>query len=384
MVKAGAEYYNLEKVAEVLSVPTAEVNRLREQGKLRGFRDGSAWKFLKEDIHTYLAESIRARSAGAGSQASGDSDFDLASSDAASASSFDLLMEDAALPDDSDLVAIAPAHSKSDLDLAALDQEDSDLALAEETQISSMVMLKKAKAPEEPKSDAIQKDDDSSALLLAAGPEFHEVELDEQDSVLDAGSSSPQLGLAGDGEFDVLLSAEDDNILQLDEEKTEAIAPPMVEDFDLEPSAQMAGDDDSESSSQVIAIDVGLSSVVQDEEPFGGDNFNFMEFDSGVHTPSAPAAVTSDPFGNGAEADALPMPDVFTPPPAVSPAPAKKPAVTEEEYSTGMLITLVCALVFLLLPGLMLIDQMVSIWSWNEPFFLNSMLMSTIAGWLGL
>jgi len=432
MVKPGAEYYNLEKVAEVLSVSTAEVNRLREKSKLRGFRDGKDWKFLKEEVHTYLAEAIKARSSGGNGQKPGDSDFDLAGGED-SFSNFDSLMEDAALPGDSDLVSLAPAQPKSDLDLAALDH-DSDLALAEETAVSSIVTLKKAKTGEEPVNMIVQEEEyeDSSAVLLAdkgadkgtdkgeelsslsfaAGDldssalvlakdevdssdailtpdsEIHEVEFDD-DSILEAEGSSPQLGLAGDSGFDILDVGGDSSIMQLDEEHTEAIASPIeveVDEFDLEPSQILMNDDDSESSSQVIAIDVGLEGEESEGAGAfgGGDDFDFMgvDFDSDVAPPPAAETPVSDPFGEAATED-VPQFDAFAAP-AVSVTPAKKAVVPEEEYSTGVLIALASALAVMLLPGIMVIDNMVNIWSWNEPFTLNSVLMGQIANLFGL
>ena len=383
--RSNAEYYNLEKVAEVLSIPTAEVNRLREQSKLRGFRDGSNWKFLKEDIHTYLAESIKARSGGSSGRKPGESDFDLGGG-GGSPSSFDLLMEDAALPHDSDLVSVSPSvPPSSDVDLAALDNED-DLALAEETQVSSLVVPKRSKHVEEPKSEilrAVQDDHDSSALILepAAGLDA----LDDDDSVLGASGSSPQLGLAGDSGFDVLVAGEEENILVADEdgieddslleveEKTESVSP-VVEEFSLEPPAKVSFSDDSESSSQVIAIDA-FAEAGQDTAPFG-EFSDFVGFDSGIHA-AAPSSGGNDPFAAGA-----PIFDPIAIP--ATPVSPKTAAVAEEEYSTGMLISLVLALVVMLLPGMMLLDTMVHMWSWGEPFVLNSMLMSTIAGWFGL
>ena len=390
MVKA-TEYYPLEKVAEVLSVPTAEVNRLREQGKLRGFRDGGTWKFLKDEVHTYLAESIKSRSAAANGKSAGESDFDLGG-DLGSASSFDLLVEDAALPDDSDLISVASTPPKSDLDLAALDH-DSDLALAEETHVSSMVVPKKAPPPKESDSGLVlvkeEKEDKESSILGLApdsavhDSEVHEVDFDDHESsILEASSSSPQLGLAGDSGFDVLITAPEEGeseLLQLDEEKTDIAPSVMAEEFILEPMASAMDDDDSESSSQVIAIDVGE----QEGAPFGGgEDFDFIGFDSGAAEPGAAAAAmpaANDPFGVGAPS----IPDVFTTP-AVSVTPSKKPVAAEEEYSTGMLAFLICTLVMMLLPVIMLVDQMMHMWSWSDPFILNSVLMGTIAGIFGL
>ncbi|MGI5831727.1 MAG: helix-turn-helix domain-containing protein [Thermoguttaceae bacterium] len=57
-----SEYYTLEKAAEVLGKAPGDLNRLREAGKIRAFRDGSAWKFRKDDIDNYLAQEIREKS----------------------------------------------------------------------------------------------------------------------------------------------------------------------------------------------------------------------------------------------------------------------------------------------------------------------------------
>jgi len=394
MVKASDEYYNLEKVAEVLNVPTAEVNRLREQNKLRGFRDGSNWKFRKEDVHSYLAESIKARSGSSGLGAS-DSDFDLAGDE--DAVSFDLLMEEAALPDDSDLVSIAPANPKSDLDLAALDQEESDLALAEETQVAPMVMPQKPKAPDKPVTGVSLDKEDSSALHLAPDPEVHEVDFELEESILEAEGSSPQLGLAGDSAFDVLLAGDSDNILALDEASTEAVSVDAAS-FDLEPSPVMMDDDDSESLSQVMPIDIPADMgepAAQEGGAFGSDDFDFMGFDSGVVSPADSAqAAPFDPgfdspsfsgaFGDASSTDSF---SSSNDEPMITPliTPAKTATVKqEEEYSTGILVTLVLAVVVMLLPTMMLVDSMLNIWSWGQPSSLNSMVMSTVAGWFGL
>jgi len=373
MVKA-TEYYNLEKAAEVLSISPAEVNGLREQGKLRGFRDGGTWKFFKEEVDARLAEKIKARSGANGGHKPGDSDFDL--KDIASSSSFDVLMEEAALPDDSDLVSVAPIRPSSDLDLAALDQDD-ELSLAEETQISSLVVPKKAKPAMvvEPSSIVVQAEEDSSALLLASEGEVDVLE--DEASILEAGSSSPQLGLAGDSGFDVLVAGEEESVLLVDDERTETVGG-VAQEFELEPSPNMLADDDSESSSQVIAIDA-FSELGQEGAPFeqqeqqddGFGSIDFTGFDSGIQ--QAPAA-GNDPFGTGGDAFAAPIA-------AVSPPKAAAPA---EEYSTGVLVSMVFALVVMLLTGVMLIDNMVHMWSWGEPFILNSILMDAISGVFGL
>ena len=373
--RGSVEYYNLEKVAEVLSISTAEVNRLREQSKLRGLRDGSTWKFNKEEIHTYLADSIRARSSNEKANIPEDDDFSLA--DEESVPSFDILVEDAALPDDSDLVSVAPStRLPSDLDLAALDH-DSDLALAEETHVSAVAVPQKTEEPAEPASEIAEvllDEDDASALLLLS-PESYAVELDDESALIDGGAS-PQLELADNSGLDVLLDQEEpSDVLDIGKEEYEVSASESA-DFDLEPSQVVWSGDDSESSSQVIAVDVALAETMQESaDSLGLANFDtadFAEFGSGVSSPAGPTS--GDPFGMPGVTDDFGS--TFTPAVAVTP---KKPATPVEEYSTGMLVALSLTLAVLLLPCLVILDTMIHMWSWEEPFILNGVLMNEIA-----
>ena|GEM_PF-1803830 len=434
MVKASPEYYNLEKVAEVLSVPAAEVNRLREQSKLRGFRDGSNWKFLKDDVHNYLADMIKARKGNnQDADEDDDSDFDLDGEE----SSFELLVEDSILPDEFDLISLSSPSQKSDLDLAALD-DDSEFALADETQIaspdavqqaiapsivpkesqaekSSVVMLAESGASEslspespaetipastDPASTGLTDDSvddymESSSISLASDSEIYEVSFDEEDvSILSPAGSSPQLGLAGDSGFDVLLEAEleeSDFLLEDDDNAPSVFS--VSEEFSLVPPPNTFDDDDSESSSQVIAIDMGLAAGLSADEQDGLGGFGGADFgdaglgaadlggvDFGIDVQGGEYGA-NDPFGRADDA----MPNTFAMPPTPATA-SKLAAVPEEEYSTGMLIFLVSGLVLLLLPGIMLIDSMAHVWSseWGHPYLLNSVLMETIADLFGL
>lgn len=44
------KYYDLEEAAALLGMPKEELNRLREQGQIRGFADRGTWKFRDEDV----------------------------------------------------------------------------------------------------------------------------------------------------------------------------------------------------------------------------------------------------------------------------------------------------------------------------------------------
>ncbi|MDR0521638.1 MAG: helix-turn-helix domain-containing protein [Planctomycetaceae bacterium] len=474
MVKA-AEYYNLEKTAEVLSLATAEVNRLREQGKLRGLRDGSNWKFLKDEIHSYLAEQIRARGGHqSGSENSGSTD----SGDAAS-SSFDLLMENVPLPGDSQLVSVSSRHATSDIDLAAADD---DLALAEETIVAAPPKPKAAAVspppvqPEQPKvsesgfdlaaedssglvlADAVQdvkdspdiavaeadialadaddfdvmniseathvtpvsklnlkktedQEDEGSDFLLAeethvssvvrpgvqtalpSASDFDLVPLDDsdvlpqvpasevagvsikKDNVRKGEGSSPQLGLAGQSGLDNL--AERSSGVTLLDQPSSPDDSGIVE-FTLEPSSIVSAmDDNSESSSQVIAIgEINLPPPEDDpvRPPAGGNEFGDFDNNFNIGTDSG------DNFNPPAGGMFGPHVDV-----SLAPPPAPPTAPLGEEYTTASLVALALAVIVLIFPAIMMVDTVAHIWSWgNQPFILNSWLMGWFKGWLGL
>lgn len=51
------KYYTVEEAAQILGTTPAEVNQRRERNELRGFRDGSNWKFKVEDIEAVVREA---------------------------------------------------------------------------------------------------------------------------------------------------------------------------------------------------------------------------------------------------------------------------------------------------------------------------------------
>jgi excisionase family DNA binding protein len=431
-----SDYYNLEEAAKVLSLPTAEVNRLREQNKLRAFRDGSNWKFRRADVDRHLAEMIKAR--GQHDKSSSESGFDLQGEES-SGSTFDNIMEDGLPLDtgelidavsagqsedaefdvemDDDLVAVDEDAPGSDVDLAAEDSIGFDLAdNIASSQVPSISDIDLAEGGEETIGLALHDDSDLSGVK----PSSSGIDLasdEESVPLAPATGTSSQLDLVGDSALSLIGEAkpknldEEENLFYVatdekddfdifdshegsegteslvirteDEDEIEqSIVIPTENDFDLEPGAAASGED-SESSSQVVAIptgDLGLGSGGV-ELGFGADDaspFNFGGDLSSAGAAPAPGdfGTTEGPFGSGGFTS-----DAFAP---VSAGPTVSVTQVSEEYSTRVLISLAAAVCVLILPGLMLVDMMASMWSWNEPFALNSAIMSTIAGWFGL
>ena len=45
-----AKFIQLEEAAKILGVSVEKLNKMRESHEVRGFRDGSSWKFREEDV----------------------------------------------------------------------------------------------------------------------------------------------------------------------------------------------------------------------------------------------------------------------------------------------------------------------------------------------
>ncbi|MDO5748328.1 MAG: helix-turn-helix domain-containing protein [Planctomycetia bacterium] len=207
-------YYNLQKAADVLGLSTGEVNRLREQGKLRAYKDGADWKFRKEEVDKLAADMIRERSkvnndgllsteddeekTTFADSSAFDTMFDQAGNDLqislneqkADAASVADSAEDAfnlSLEGEDDAFELAPES-----DSAAPAQEDDGLTLAEEPADDGLTLA------EEPKEE--------DGLILSS--EDSALAEDVKVSGSDSGSG---LSLAGDSGLELLGSSDSDS-----------------------------------------------------------------------------------------------------------------------------------------------------------------------------
>lgn len=123
-----ADYLSLDEAAAKLGIPTDRLVALRSQGQIRGFRDGSSWKFPEGEIER-LADEL-ADSAGGSGILVNDSDLGALGSSSGNIIGGDTPMIDEA---GSDLElggeSIAPGSSGSDVNLVASEGEGSDVAI---------------------------------------------------------------------------------------------------------------------------------------------------------------------------------------------------------------------------------------------------------------
>ncbi len=129
-------YYNLQKAADVLGLSTGEVNRLREQGKLRAYKDGADWKFRKEEVDKLAADMIRERSK-ANNDGLLSTEDDEEKTTFADSSAFDTMFDQAGNDlqislNEQKADAASVADSAEDAFNLSLEGEDDGLTLAEE------------------------------------------------------------------------------------------------------------------------------------------------------------------------------------------------------------------------------------------------------------
>lgn len=357
------QFYNTQKAAEVLGVKPADVNHLREQNKLHGYRDGADWKFKAEDVQNYLAEQIKSKHA----PASGDEDEELVLGGTQSPASggSDLELSDFALAgSDINLGSETTQQgSGSDLELdLTLDQdvtlEDSDIALASEEKAETGSDLDV--------SDSVL---DSEDLVLGGSGAGSDVTIggDSGISLVDPADS----GLALDepleltGQEEESLELGEDDMLTLAEAEGSASGTEIQtdEEFLLTPLEE-AGEE--ESGSQVIALDTE------------GDEAATMigaPVEMAPMLDEATAPIGFEPIGAVAEAVAAPAVDIAE-------GPAIGPRTLPEAPYSGMVVWLglfPCAML-LVLAGTMTFDLLRNMWTWNGAMTISGTLLDMLKG----
>ena len=429
-----SQFYDITKAAEVLGLKPADVQILREQNKLRGFRDGASWKFKVDDVQNYLAESIKAKHAeeaeeddlvlGGSAEVAGGSDLELGagSSDLQlGAGSSDL--ELGAGSSDLELGAgssdLELGEGSSDLELGGSDLElgtdssdlqlgGSDLELTEtEFEVAGSSDINLGGEGQTPSSSDLDLDltldqDVSlgeSDIALASeekveGGSDLEVAadvLDDEDLVLGGSGAGSDVTIGGDSGISLVdpadsglsleepldLTGEDEESLELGEDDMLTL-----EETDSDATTELQTDDefnltpleevgDEESGSQVIALDT------EDDSAIGAAMPAMLDEDTGAGGGGETIgfeAVEAAPMDMGAVAGAAAV---------AAPMPAGAPVLQEAPYS-GMVVWLglfPCTLM-LVLAGIMSFDLIRNMWSWEGTGTISSFLLDTLSGML--
>jgi excisionase family DNA binding protein len=402
------KYYNVKEAAQLLGVSEEQVRTMQEQRELYGYRDGADWKFKSEDVEKLAASRPTAPPAPPASDSSEEvllSEVELGQSSIGASGTVIGAESPGKKPIDSDLALVGDSeiHLATDSVVASANKpsdsqapfEELDLTLEEDVSLedSSVDLQVQPPGPSESPTGA-------GSSVAAVNP------MEDDDMVLGSGSSPSGLTLGGDSGISLVdphdsgLSLEEPleiggskaESLELGEDEALALAGSKKgpgssvkgdDDFLLTPMEDAGDAEESESGSQVIALDTD------------GDDASTMIASTPVHTMGAmldediTGSSPSMDFGSGV---ALGSAALATP--ALSPtvglaessaaaAPAASYAI-DAPYTPLQITGLVLCTLVLMLCGMMMYDMVRNIWSWDGTYSANSTLMDFILNLPGI
>lgn len=363
------KFVTIEEAAQTLGVSVDEINEMRERGEIHAYRDGGAWKFRE-----YEVERVQAERAGGGD------DFDLSLDDSPDS----VLLDEGALGGSGKSGGSTVIGGKSPGkggQQAKPAESDLELSLDEGGSSPSVKPAKPGSgigAAFNDLDDLSLDLDAGSAKGKAAGGSALDLTGEDDDLVLEPAADSDITRQAGDS--GIQLASPADSGLSLEEpleiggsavdsfelgegsaisfdEKASPDSPTQVkagdDDFLLTPM-QSADDDESDSGSQVIALDdEDTLDVAEASGPRARATLLEEDEDTAVAPSGRTAAAGETVYVEAAEAP----------------------------YSGWNIAALsLCALV-LLLGGMMTFELLRHMWSFEEPFVAHGAIMEVIAGW---
>ncbi|MHC4403248.1 MAG: helix-turn-helix domain-containing protein [Planctomycetota bacterium] len=395
------EYYNLETAADLLGVTPAELSRMRERGEIRAFRDSGDWKFKKDEIDQ-LAEQ-RSAQAAESEPVEGASDVlvsevELGGSDASSSgtvigsseqppeeSDVKLTGSDVALDSGGEVDSGDEVDSGEEmvLDAKVDDLEDLDLTIDEDVPL------------EDSQVDLVNGEPDTGGSAIELGEE-----LDEDDLVLGSTGSGSDITIGQDS--GISLVDPQDSGLSLEEEPMELASDEESLALGEDDVLALSGDVDSESPTELKTDDDFLLTPM-DEEADGEEETEsgsqVIALDDEASGEAAPVFDAGD--GMAAMLDEEPgpglveatVPDVGAAMPGPGPAQVARPGVApeglapsaaplpESPYGALAMSLLTGCMIFLVVGGVMAFDLLRNMWSWGEPYSMNSSIMDMILSW---
>ena len=381
-----SKFVELSEAAKQLGMSADELNDARNAGEVHGFRDGSSWKFKPQELERFAEERGVSMDAGDNfDDLLDDLDIDggggssvLVSDEALGAGqeslSSTIIGENSAGAADSDL-RLVPAEDEGD-DIS-LDDDDDDLQLEP---------LADSTGSDLTLDDA---DDDELSLepatgtgeLGAASDELDLDGLDDDDLTVDIGGGS-DLTL-GTGDSGINLASPADSGLSLEEEPLEigssASGLELPEDDEVISLGAEAGPDDA---TQLKQEDEFLLSADETDDDGGGESSGSQVIDledSAAFEDSGDGAGLT-PAGGGLEAELQSQAGGVDPSMGLGqPAPTYGGS-PETPYSAWNVAALMFILLLLSVSGIVMIDLIRSLDTWEGETTISSGLANLIAG----
>ncbi|MEN6407278.1 MAG: helix-turn-helix domain-containing protein [Thermoguttaceae bacterium] len=379
------KYYSTQEAAKIFGISEDDVKQMVERRELHGYRDGANWKFKAEDIDRMAAD--RAKPPAASDDAAGGdvllSEVSLGPAEVDASGTVIAMENTGPAANDSDIQlagsgvlpvdqSITPVPKKTSDSKAGKFEElqltlDEDLTLEDSTATLRSMPVPGGMIDGGSAIDLGGKKLDDDDLVLggsAAGNGDVSIGADSGISLVDPADSGlsleQPLGLANSeslelGEADMLAPGESPTQVKKDDE------------FLLTPLEETVETSDSESGSQVIALDSEA-----DLSAAGADGMASMLDEAVTSQPSLDMGLGSPTVGGamlGAASGGLNEGAALVPSASLS---------AESPYSKWQIAGLVACVVLLLLCGMMMYDLLRNMWSWQGAYRINSSLMDTI------
>lgn len=382
------KYYNTQETAKLFDVAVDEIKQMLDRRELHGYRDGADWKFKVEDIDRMAQDRRAAKPAASAEEGGGDvllSEVELGQSDVGASGTVIGMERGGRGAGESDIQLAgserAPESKPKDaVDSKVAQFEELDLTLDEDLTLEDSSVKLNIKPGSGSAVDLTGKDLEDDDLVLGGSGTGSDLTIggDSGISLVDPSDSGLSLeqpiNLSGAGEESLELGEDDLLMVGSGIGSGSPAKAKGNDDFLLTPLEDAADTEDSESGSQVIALDnegdesatmIGTSAGVSMAAMLDEDLSAQPAMDMGMGTPmmvSPGLGIQSGGFAEGA--------------PTMQPT-----AVLAETPYTGLQITgLVFVALFLMLCGMVTYDLMRNMWSWDGPYTINSSLMDTIVG----
>ena len=380
-----SKFVELSEAAKQLGMSAEELNDARNAGEVHGFRDGSSWKFKPQELERFAEE--RGVSLGAGDNF--DDLLDDLNIDGGGGSS--VLVSDEALGAGQESLSStiigenSAGAADSDLRLVPAEDEGDDISLDDDDDDLQLESLADSTGSDLSLDDA---DDDELSLepatgtgeLGAASDELDLDGLDDDDLTVDIGGGSDVT--LGTGDSGINLASPADSGLSLEEEPLEigssASGLELPEDDEVISLGAEAGPDDA---TQLKQEDEFLLSADETDDD-GGDESSGSQVidleDSAAFEDSGEGAGLT-PAGGGLEAELQSQAGGVDPSMGLGqPAPTYGGS-PETPYSIWNVAALMFILLLLSVSGIVMIDLIRSLDTWEGETTISSGLASAIA-----
>ena len=415
-------FHTLDEAAKLLNVTPEQLGEMRDNGEIRGFRDGSTWKFKTSEVQKLVDQSSAGSdSSDLGFGDEGDDEVTMLGESPDLAAMLDSIDDDDDSESSAELGAAASllvndsSSSASVIGDSESDSQESDLQLADDSSASaddahvlddSELLLQQEGGTGEIEVNQQEDDfafdsselDDSSADMDLSDDDFA---LSDDDLVLSNSDSAGNSDITlGSGDSGINLGSPSDSGISLDEEPMElaggsssALGLPEEDsglslgddlsdsedfadlqkddEFLLSPSDEGFGDS-SDSGSQVIALSDSQAFDEDAATMIADRMFEEDPLDAGMLLEEDSPMDAGEAMGLGDEMDpTLAGTAVGFQQEVLAPIQA-----VEAPYSVWNLMGLSCVLMLLVLTGISMTDVVRSMWSWQEPYEVSNSVMN--------